>query len=241
MTLRRRASRPQLKRDPLDSHEHQVGESSHMTPRHCAAVWRSGVTVLCIVALAPLGWVQRSTGPLALWGVRLRAPLDTKALQLGRCMSGAEFAHVGGTYSPIADAVIVGAPHQHRDSVAVLRALAPTRVCFARVPSGATVITTALSDTVVNAMFYWPDTGGRPSEDSISHVLTRLYGRPVVNEFGTPVWSRDSTGIYLADKGPYWEGTTISLSDQRACVRHERLVHRTEPLVGPPDSTTNQC
>src|SRR6267143_6156168 len=101
-------------------------------------------------------------------------------------------------YSPIADAVIVGAPHQHRDSVAVLRALAPTRVCFARVPSGATVITTALSDTVVNAIFYWPDTGGRPSEDSISHVLTRLYGRPVVSEFGTPVWSRDSTGIYLA-------------------------------------------
>ena len=184
---------------------------------------------------------HRSAGPLALWGVRLRAPLSTKAIQVGRCMSGAEFAHVGGAYSPIADAVIMGAPHQHRDSVAVLRALAPARVCFGRVTPGATVITTTISDTVRNAIFYWPDAVGRPSEDSMSHVLTRLYGPPSVNEFGTPVWSQDSTGIYLAEKGPYWEGTTISLSDQRACVRYERLVHRTEPLIGPPDSTTNRC
>jgi hypothetical protein len=202
---------------------------------------RLGAILLCAAALLAPARGQRSAGPLALWGVRLRAPLTSTAMRVGRCMSGPEFAHVGGTYSPIADAVIMGAPHQHNDSVAVLRALATARVCFGRVTSGATVITTTVSDTVANAIFYWPDAVGRPSEDSISHVLTRLYGRPSVNEFGTPIWLQDSTGIYLAEKGPYWEGTTISLSDQRACVRYEQLVHRTEPIVGPPDSTTNRC
>ncbi len=199
------------------------------------------LATLCTVAVLAVTSAQGSAGPLALWGVQLRAPLETKAIHVGRCMSGAEFARLGGTYSPIADAVIMGAPHQHGDSTVVLRALAPARVCFARVPNGATVITTAVDSTVVNAIFYWPDAAGRPSEDSISHILRSLYGRPTVNEFGTPVWSRDGTGIYLADKGPYWEGTTISLSDQRACIRYERLVHRTEPLVGHPDSTTNRC
>ena len=210
-----------------------------MNNRHFGTA-RTRISAVSAVALLTVIATQRPTGPLALWGIRLRAPLDTTTIQLGRCMSGAEFAHVGGAYSPIVDAVILGAPHQHRDSALVLRALGPARVCFTKVASGATAITTALSNSVVNAIFFWPN-APRPSEDSIAHVLTRLYGPPSVNEYGTSFWQRDSTGIYLAEKGPGWEGTTVSLNDQRACVRYERIIHRTEPLVGPADSITNRC
>jgi hypothetical protein len=184
---------------------------------------------------------QRQATPLSLWGVRLRAPLDTANVRTTRCMSAPEFAHIGGTYSIIADAALMGAPHQHRDSAVVLHALAPARVCYARVSSGATVIVTSVGDTVTNALFFWPDSVDRPSEGSMLRFLTKLYGRPIINELNTPVWSRDSTGLYLAPQGPYWDGTTITLGDTRACVRYEALVHRYEPLVGPPDSVANRC
>ena len=185
--------------------------------------------------------IQSPSGPLALWGVHLRARLDPAVTPISHCMSAQEFAHLGGQYSPIADAVLMGAPHQHRDSAMVLRGLAPARVCYAHATSTATVIATLIGDTVANAIFFWPRPQEPPSLDSVSRILTKLYGPPKLNEFGTPVWSRDSTGIYLAPQGPYWRGTTITLSDWRVCVRYERYVHRYEPLVGQPTDSTNTC
>ena len=210
-----------------------------------ALAYRTPLLLLTVGALSGpamrIARTQHVQSPLQLWGVRLRAPLNRDSAHVTRCMPAPEFAHPAGEYSVIADAAIMGAPHQHRDSAVVLRALAPVRVCYARVTSGATVIATIIRDTVTNALFFWPGSIGRPSEDSMLRLLTKRYGRPVINEFKTPVWSRDSAGIYLAPQGPYWDGTTITLSDTRACARYEVFVHRFEPLVGPPDTVTNRC
>ncbi len=180
--------------------------------------------------------------PVSFWGVRLRAPLDTAALKVGRCMSGSEFAHVSGTYSRVTDDFLFGLlPHEHNDSLPVLRVLDSVQVCPSFVPtSGAKAFVTIMDSLVVRAFFMWLDPPERPSVDSLAGLIAELYGEPNVQERELRRWSADSLDLYVESSSRLGFGVTITLSDARGCEQFERLVHRGEsrPTKEP---TRNSC
>jgi hypothetical protein len=179
--------------------------------------------------------------PLSFWGVSLRAPVDTTALQVGRCSSGSDFARATGAFSPTLDDFLFGPlPHEHTDSLPVLRALSSFEVCIHSVPvSGATVFETIMDSTVVHALFMWVEPAERPSADSVGGLVSELYGEPDIRERGVDLWSADSMEIYVESNSRLGYGVTITLSDARGCERFERLVHRGTPP--PPERNRNRC
>jgi hypothetical protein len=179
--------------------------------------------------------------PVSFWGVQLGTPLDTAGLQIGRCMSGSEFAHQSGAYSKVSDDFLFGElPHEHEDSLAVLRVLDSVRACFHRVrDSGAMLIATIMDSLVVHALFMWTDPAERPSVDSLGGLIAELYGEPDVQERGLRRWSADSVDLYLESSSRLGYGVTITLSDARGCEQYERLVHRGESR--PQEPTRNRC
>ena len=181
--------------------------------------------------------------PVSLWGVRVGAPLDTALLGVGRCMSGSEFAHVSGTYSRISDDFLFGLlPHEHNDSIPVLRVLDSVQVCIHAVPtSGATAFVTIMDSLVVHALFMWTDPAERPSVDSLGGLVAELYGEPDVHERGLRRWSADSVDLSVENSSRLGQGVTITLSDARGCEQFERLVHRGESRQSPKEPTRNRC
>jgi hypothetical protein len=187
--------------------------------------------------------VDESHSPtcFSFWGVRLRAPVDTTVLQVGRCRPASEFAHAMGAFSGTIDDLLFGIlPHEHNDSLPVLRALSSFEVCIHSVPiSGATVFQTIMDSTVVHALFMWTEPADRPSADSLGGLVTELYGEPDIRERGVDRWSADSMDIYVESRSRLGYGVTITLSDARGCERFERLLHRGTPP--PPERDRARC
>jgi len=179
--------------------------------------------------------------PVSFWGVRLRAPLDTTEVEVGGCVSGSEFAHGMGTYSRLLDDMLLGLlPHEHEDSLPVLRALDSVQVCIASVPtSGAMVFGTVMNSLVVHALFMWPDEANRPSVASPRRLVAEQYGRPNIREEGVHRWAADSVSLDVESVSRLGYGVTLTLSDARGCEQFERVLHGGTPP--PAEPTRNPC
>jgi hypothetical protein len=166
------------------------------------------------------------SAPNRVLGIVLRQPLNPAAVLGQRCFTGRQFALEDGFYDIVTDDILFSVPSEHQDTAAVLAALDSFPACRVRTRElNATAIVT-LSDSVVgHALIDWPG-GGAPTYESMVRALTQTFGEPFQSAWGVPYWSADSMAIHVNKRGPYGDGTTLTLSDARVCERYERLVHR---------------
>jgi len=163
--------------------------------------------------------------PDRVFGIVLRQPLNPRAVADQRCFTARQFALERGHFSVVADDVLFSVPDEHEDTAAVLAALDSFTVCRATTHEFRASAIITLSDGVVeHVLISWPD-GNAPTLASIRAQLTRAFGEPLQSAWGVPYWSSDSMAVHLTDRGPYGDGTTLTVSDARICERFERMVH----------------
>ena len=177
-----------------------------------------------------------------LWGVHLGVPLRQTPLRIRSCESGRAFAYPKSRYDIVSDDILFSVPHEHSDSTAVLAALDSAKACMGHLPAaGALVLTTLVRDSIAQIMITWPDTSRQMTHDSVVSTVTAAYGPPFVNTHGVPIWYGDSTKIVVSRRGPYGKIPHAILSDARACVWFEQLVHRIKPAPRYVSPDANSC
>lgn len=185
-----------------------------------------GFAVACPARQARTPAAPPATRPDHLFGITLRQRLNPGAVSAQRCSTGREFALEDGVFDIVADDILFSAPEEHQDTSAVLAALAQFTACAVLTREGNAAAIVTIADSLVgNALITWPE-GGAPSYDEMVTTLTQMYGEPFQNQFGVRYWAQDSMEIHLGRRGPFGAGTTLTLSDARACEKYEVLVHR---------------
>jgi hypothetical protein len=224
-----------------------------MQPRLAAILAVLGLPITAVVVhaqdstRADPAIAETSGVPRELWGVRLRAPIDTAQVRVLQCMTGRQFAMLEGRFDRVADDVLFHVPHEHSDSTKILAVLDAATLCAVRSserPDAIAMVTT-VADTVVGAFFVWGRTAAQPRLDALRDEVAALYGppTPIGATGGVARWRGDSLSLFVTPRSPIAPRVTIRLADARGCAWFERQLHDTlgVPRVRYRDVEAREC